>query len=395
MLLLPPLWGIDLIVHHQLPKHLHPQLSTLIKKFHALTHYRITLKYCPTVDIQTLQRSPGHFFVTPLKALGAIRQYNTFEPLCHLLHRHTTLEPFPALWPPVANALSCKPNQFIALPLLLSQSVIYYNQTLLSQKGLDRFGFPKTWDTMQHWLERINRGCDCGGLTLLNPTHHLFESYCASHGHTFWKNRYQFAHFQPLIRHWKRLQHLRQKNLLQLYSNDSAAIDAFLTQKNIALIAPSHWDTLLRAKANFTITVKAVPFDTHACHTQRTPMLSGYLLWARRGCSLDAQVAMAHFIAFLLRNPNQRYWHETTHALPILATTIQRSLNHNFYRRSSTAHHSLNQASRPLSEGAKIPLHPNYMHHRTLITKALEEVLIEGQEVQERLEQLEQACNGS
>lgn len=243
-----------------------------------------------------------------------------FTPLWHVMksaHEPLKTLPIPRFMVPSVLDASGHP---IALPVGLATPLVFVNEDLLKQKGVDIGNLPRTWGAWQSVLVNLAQNGMACPMTASYPVSTLLENAGAWNNQAFSTGgRHEQIAVNGLIqvKHLAKMSTWYRSGLLKMYGRDGAGEDHFAKGECAVLVAPSSAYPTLRRQASFDVGVTTYPYHDDAYGAPQNTWADGPAMWVGSNLKGSETRLVASFVAFWLQPQNQVDWQVNAGYLPL------------------------------------------------------------------------------
>ena len=209
-------------------------------------------------------------------------------------------------------------GRLVALPVVYSTPVLFYNKNALRKAKLDPEQPPKTWFEMQGMLDKLqDAGYQCP-YTSSWPVWVHVDNVSTISGLPATTDKGQLVfNGLPQVKHVAMMASWTRARYLHVFNQQSEAEQRFASGECAVIAAPSASWTDYRRAGKVDVAVSKLPYYDDFPGAPQNTIADGPALWASAGKKPAEYKAVARFVSFWLQPDNQVAWQRETGYLPL------------------------------------------------------------------------------
>lgn len=291
-------------------------------------------------------------------------------------------------------------GEFYSMPWNTSSTIMFSNMEMLEAAGVE--AIPETWDEITAACEKIMAMDDAPPNCITWPNHSWwFEQTMAQQGAYLSNNANGregrstevFINSPEAIAYlnwWKMLNDMGYYVYTGVLRDWGGTQNAFESEQVAFLQFSSSDATLIPAnvEGKFTAVVSRMPYNADAGYHGN--IIGGATLWLNNGLDEDVETGALMFLNWFSNPENAAEWHQLTGYIPITNTAFNNLTEEGWFDEVPNAAVANIQLDMVPTTGALIG---NFVAIRDVITDAIEEILIDGADVEDALSKANEKAN--
>ncbi|MBL0887858.1 extracellular solute-binding protein [Myceligenerans indicum] len=288
-------------------------------------------------------------------------------------------------------------GEFYSMPWNTSSTIMYGNQTMMDEAGID--AMPETWQDLEAACDKIAKLADGPEACITWPNHSWWMEQAMGQADTNLGNNdngrsgrateidLDSDAMVDYLTWWQNLE----KNGDYLYTGvqrDWDGTRAAFSAQQVAFLMSSSGDAAgideESADGGYDVVAGRMPYDADTPYGGN--LIGGATLWLRSGLDEDTTDASLAFLNFFNNPENAAEWHKVSGYVPITNSAVDLLTEEGWFDENPNFKVASDQlalaADTPASTGV---LMGNFVAIRDVITAAAEDILVQGDDVEERL----------
>lgn len=280
---------------HNLSEDNAARLAELIERFHAATGRNIKL-----VRLEKDDKPATLNLINRYQMSDTLSQPRNFVPLHSMMQKAG--EKFSLTLPEVLRpGVTDARGKLVALPIIYSTPVLFYNKNAMRKAGLDPEAPPKTWFEMQGVLDKLQAaGYDCPYSSSWPSWVHL-DNVSAVSGTPAIDNKGNLKfNALPQVKHVAMMATWTKAHYFRLFGHTDEASQKFRDGQCAMLTTDSREYASFQDARGVELGVAPMPYHDDVFGGRRPSLANGPSLWVGAGKSAAEYKVAAQFVSFLL-----------------------------------------------------------------------------------------------
>ena len=299
-----------------------------------------------------------------------------------------------AYLPAVRSYYSTPEGQMLSLPFNSSTPVLWYNETLLNEAGIEEV--PQTWDEMFAAADALQEiGHDCA-FSFGWQSWVMVENYLAWHDQPIGTMENGFAGLgtelvfdesESLTDLLQRIADSTDAGTFEYGGRRGDSLPLFTEGECAMWMNSSAYYAGISDQAEFEFGQAMLPVDTSAANEPQNSIIGGATLWVLEGHEAEEYQGVAEFFDYMSRPEVQADWHQSTGYVPITTAAWELSQEQGFYEQEPGTDTAIKQLSlnEPTANSAGLRF-GNFVQIRDIINEELEDLWAGEQSAEEALQ---------
>ncbi len=299
-----------------------------------------------------------------------------------------------AYLPAVRSYYSTPEGQMLSLPFNSSTPVLWYNETLLNEAGIEEV--PQTWDEMFAAADALQEiGHDCA-FSFGWQSWVMVENYLAWHDQPIGTMENGFAGLgtelifdesESLTDLLQRIADSTDAGTFEYGGRRGDSLPLFTEGECAMWMNSSAYYAGISDQAEFEFGQAMLPVDTSAAEAPQNSIIGGATLWVLEGHEAEEYQGVAEFFDYMSRAEVQADWHQSTGYVPITTAAWELSQEQGFYEEEPGTDTAIRQLSlnEPTANSAGLRF-GNFVQIRDIINEELEDLWAGEQSAEEALQ---------
>ena len=299
-----------------------------------------------------------------------------------------------AYLPAVRSYYSTPEGQMLSLPFNSSTPVMWYNETLLNEAGIEEV--PQTWDEMFAAADALQEiGHDCA-FSFGWQSWVMVENYLAWHDQPIGTMENGFAGLgtelvfdesESLTDLLQRIADSTDAGTFEYGGRRGDSLPLFTEGECAMWMNSSAYYAGISDQAEFEFGQAMLPVDTSAANEPQNSIIGGATLWVLEGHEAEEYQGVAEFFDYMSRPEVQADWHQSTGYVPITTAAWELSQEQGFYEQEPGTDTAIKQLSlnEPTANSAGLRF-GNFVQIRDIINEELEDLWAGEQSAEEALQ---------
>ena len=299
-----------------------------------------------------------------------------------------------AYLPAVRSYYSTPEGQMLSLPFNSSTPVMWYNETLLNEAGIEEV--PQTWDEMFAAADALQEiGHDCA-FSFGWQSWVMIENYLAWHDQPIGTMENGFAGLgtelvfdesESLTDLLQRIADSTDAGTFEYGGRRGDSLPLFTEGECAMWMNSSAYYAGISDQAEFEFGQAMLPVDTSAANEPQNSIIGGATLWVLEGHEAEEYQGVAEFFDYMSRPEVQADWHQSTGYVPITTAAWELSQEQGFYEQEPGTDTAIKQLSlnEPTANSAGLRF-GNFVQIRDIINEELEDLWAGEQSAEEALQ---------
>ena len=299
-----------------------------------------------------------------------------------------------AYLPAVRSYYSTPEGQMLSLPFNSSTPVMWYNETLLNEAGIEEV--PQTWDEMFAAADALQEiGHDCA-FSFGWQSWVMVENYLAWHDQPIGTMENGFAGLgtelvfdesESLTDLLQRIADSTDAGTFEYGGRRGDSLPLFTEGECAMWMNSSAYYAGISDQAEFEFGQAMLPVDTSAAEAPQNSIIGGATLWVLEGHEAEEYQGVAEFFDYMSRAEVQADWHQSTGYVPITTAAWELSQEQGFYEQEPGTDTAIKQLSlnEPTANSAGLRF-GNFVQIRDIINEELEDLWAGEQSAEEALQ---------
>ncbi|MEI4262660.1 sn-glycerol-3-phosphate ABC transporter substrate-binding protein UgpB [Roseovarius sp. D0-M9] len=298
-----------------------------------------------------------------------------------------------AYLPAVKSYYSTPEGDLLSLPFNSSTPVMWYNQDLLSEAGIDTV--PQTWDAMFEAADKLkDAGHDCA-FSFGWQSWVMIENYLAWHDQPIGTMQNGFAGLgtelaidqsEDLTALLQRIADSQAEGTFQYGGRRGDSLPLFASGECAMWMNSSAYYAGIKEQADFEFGQAMLPLNSDVAEQPQNSIIGGATLWVLEGHDAEEYQGVAEFFNYMSRSEVQADWHQSTGYVPITTAAYELSQEQGFYEQEPGTDTAIKQLSlNEPTENSKGLRFGNFVQIRDIINEELEDLWAGNQSAAEAL----------
>ena len=295
-------------------------------------------------------------------------------------------------------------GEFSSMPWNSSSAIMFTNRDMMEAGGVDEI--PETWQDLEAACETIMSADDAPSACITWPNHGWFTEQSIAQQDGLLANNDNgrssradevFLDSEEIIEYVSWWQSMEQAGFYTYTGTQrdwDGAYNAFASQQVPFVIYSSSDTTALTEEGEnggFTVEASFMPYN--ADRPDGGNLIGGATLWLTEGLDADVEDVALAFLNFFSNPENAADWHRVTGYIPITNASIELLESEGWFEDNpNSAVASAQLAAAPETPATAGVLMGNFVAIRDVVTEAIEDILVNDLDVDERLAEADAAA---